>query len=453
MKKDFLKNVKSNDELFFNAFQYASIGMALVAPDGKWLLVNKSLCDLTGYNEEELMETTFQDITHPDDLEEDLDYVNRILSGDLETYQMEKRYFHKDGRTIFILLSVSLVKNKNGSPLFFISQIQDITDRKLLEKELVRQATTDLLTSINNRRQFYDLTERDILRSARYNEPLVLLMIDIDHFKKVNDTYGHGVGDEALKKMADVCRSELRSFDIFGRIGGEEFSILLAKTDVTLGFKIAERLRKSVERNRLITDKGVVKFTISIGGIAFSGARLSLESRMKQADQALYEAKNSGRNRTVIENNLAETELKKESPQKGFVRLEWDRAYESGHKLIDEQHQGLFRLTNMLLAAMIEPQEKTVCQQHMDELISEVSEHFKTEERLIETAGYPYASEHKKLHRKLINRAVEIARLHKRGQMYIGDVFHFLAVQVVSQHIIDEDRNFFSSLQSHSKSQ
>ena len=138
--------IPRDEKLFFNAFQYAAIGMALVVPNGEWLMVNKALCDLIGYSEEELLKLTFQKITHPDDLNEDLQYVEKMLSGDLETYQMEKRYLHKKGSIIHVLLSVSLVKDEAASPLFFISQIQNITDRKLLEEELVRQATVDMLT-------------------------------------------------------------------------------------------------------------------------------------------------------------------------------------------------------------------------------------------------------------------------------------------------------------------
>lgn len=122
------------DSVFFNAFKYATIGMALVAPNGKWLKVNRSVCEMLGYSEEEILDKTFQDITHPDDLDEDLVYVARMLARVIDNYQMEKRYFHKEGHVINILLSVSLVFNKDGSPRFFISQLQDITRRKQVEE-------------------------------------------------------------------------------------------------------------------------------------------------------------------------------------------------------------------------------------------------------------------------------------------------------------------------------
>lgn len=128
------------DSLFQSAFEFAAIGMALVSPEGKWLRVNRSVCRITGYNETELLERTFQDITHPDDLESDLENVRKMLANEIDTYQMEKRYFHKNGSTVWVLLSVSLVRTKSGEPLFFISQIQDITRQKESEQKLAKAA-------------------------------------------------------------------------------------------------------------------------------------------------------------------------------------------------------------------------------------------------------------------------------------------------------------------------
>jgi len=127
------------DSLFQNAFEHAAIGIALVAPDGSWLRVNRSVCEITGYSEAELLQRTFQDITHPDDLERDLANANKLLAGEIETYQTEKRYFHKNGSVVWVLLSVSLFR-EDGQPRFFISQIQDITRRKESEAQLSEAA-------------------------------------------------------------------------------------------------------------------------------------------------------------------------------------------------------------------------------------------------------------------------------------------------------------------------
>ena len=131
------------DSLFQNAFEFAAIGMALVSPEGKWLRVNRTICEITGYSEAELLERTFQDITHPDDLDLDLANVRKMLAGEIKTYQMEKRYFHKDGSIVWVLLSVSLVHNQSGAPLFFIGQIQDITRRKQSDQQLA-EATVEI---------------------------------------------------------------------------------------------------------------------------------------------------------------------------------------------------------------------------------------------------------------------------------------------------------------------
>ena len=129
-----------SDTLFQSAFQFAAIGMALVSVEGKWLRVNRSICEITGYSEAELLARTFQDITHPDDLDQDLENVRKMLAGEIDTYQMEKRYYHKNGSIVWILLSVSLVRTKSGEPLFFISQIQDITRQKENAEQLARAA-------------------------------------------------------------------------------------------------------------------------------------------------------------------------------------------------------------------------------------------------------------------------------------------------------------------------
>ncbi len=130
-------NLKSgHNDIFENAFQYAAIGMALVSPQGQWLRVNRALCEITGYSEQELLNLTFQDITHPDDLNIDLNYLQQMLDGDIENYVLEKRYFHKNGHVVWILLSVSLMRDDKGQPDFFIAQLQDITDRIMALREM-----------------------------------------------------------------------------------------------------------------------------------------------------------------------------------------------------------------------------------------------------------------------------------------------------------------------------
>ena len=143
IKKDLEKKINNSsnklsesEQRFRESFQNSSAGMALVSPEGKWLQVNPALLHILGYSEKQLLAKTFQDITHPDDLERDLEYIKQMLNGEITTYQMEKRYFHKNGKIIWVLLNVSIVRDDNKKPLYFVSQIQDITVRKKAQSEL-----------------------------------------------------------------------------------------------------------------------------------------------------------------------------------------------------------------------------------------------------------------------------------------------------------------------------
>lgn len=152
-RKEATEKLRLQEERFRKAFDYAPIGLALVSPEGAWLRVNKRICEIVGYTEEELLKIDFQTITHPEDLETDLNYVKQMLEGTIQTYQMEKRYFHKKGHIVHVLLAVSLVRDNQNQPLYFISQIKDITARKMAEEKLkqsLREKET-LLQEIHHR--------------------------------------------------------------------------------------------------------------------------------------------------------------------------------------------------------------------------------------------------------------------------------------------------------------
>lgn len=195
--------------LFENAFHYASIGMALVAPSGSWLKVNRALCAIVGYSEEEMMKLTFQDVTHADDLDADLAHVRDLLEGRIETYWMEKRYIRKDAKVVWVHLSVSLVREPDGRPKFFISQIKDITERKNVEIELrttLREKERLLEELESSSRENNQLREqivvfcawtRQIKHQGRWMPPDEFL---IDHLKmKIT----HGMSDEGAALFLD----------------------------------------------------------------------------------------------------------------------------------------------------------------------------------------------------------------------------------------------------------
>jgi len=415
-------------ELFEVAFRQAGIGMALVGLDGRFLRVNRALCELVGYSEEELLAQNFQAITHPDDLPDALESLSRFATGEITSYRREKRYRSKSGALVWVSLNTTLILDKAGVPEYFISQMQDMSERKRFETELqVREneiksivehvpdmiarydragrvlyvnpavenltgirpslffgrtlveagldaasakvimdnvwetirlgqtrqsrdifrcetrsryfltmvpevdrsgaidsvlaisseiteiheaqerlletqrqletanaelrgmATHDDLTGLCNRRACDDHLTQEIQKSRRHDEPLSLVLMDIDHFKQFNDTHGHAAGDQVLREVARALESTVRPCDVVARYGGEEFAIVLAGTSLEGALGATERCRLAV------CVAGIYgSVTASFGVATWDGE--SPEQLSARADLALYAAKTAGRN-------------------------------------------------------------------------------------------------------------------------------------------------------------
>ena len=179
------------------------------------------------------------------------------------------------------------------------SVIHDVTERIRLEREMKHMATTDALTELNNRRQFFELASQELKRAHRYERPLTVLMLDIDYFKSINDNYGHHSGDVVLKAFAALAKGTLREADILGRIGGEEFAAVLPETPLDAGILVAERLRDATSKLAVNAKDADINFTISIGVSIVAKEDAIIEDAINRADEALYKAKRMGRNRVV----------------------------------------------------------------------------------------------------------------------------------------------------------
>ena len=186
-----------------------------------------------------------------------------------------------------------------GYTVFFVAATLGVMWMEIqrLESDLVRLATIDGLTGILNRRAFLDASEREISRCSRSGETFGFAMFDLDLFKRINDSYGHQVGDKVLRLFTDTLRSVLRSHDFLGRYGGEEFALVMPGIDKTAACAIVERCRQAVERRSIEHDGRPIKLTVSAGVAAFGEDGIDLETLIKAADAALYRAKASGRNR------------------------------------------------------------------------------------------------------------------------------------------------------------
>ncbi len=290
--------LRASEKRFRKVLESAPIGMALLSLDNHFKQVNQAFCRICGYSWEELLSLTVEDITHPDDTHSYESIQQRLKNGEIDTYELEKRYIHKNRDIVWVQLTASLLRDDDGKPQRIIKQVQDITRRKQLEQELERQAHTDYLTGLANRRHFLDLAGHEVAHIRRYGGNLSVAMLDLDHFKNINDTYGHQVGDQVLKELASICHRILREVDIVGRIGGEEFAVLFPETDGSEAYEIVERLREAIAANGIRLENGQsLHFTASIGIASFVDKDASIETLLSRADKALYEAKTSGRNR------------------------------------------------------------------------------------------------------------------------------------------------------------
>jgi diguanylate cyclase (GGDEF)-like protein len=201
--------------------------------------------------------------------------------------------------TVWIQINATPVKiNGSDAAQYVYSIFDDISENMRLQRELQTQANWDFLTEVANRRRFFMLGQHELTRAARYASETSLLMLDIDHFKVINDTHGHTTGDVVLKTVAKVCRDSLREADILGRIGGEEFAVLLPQTAQAIAHEVAERIRLAVQESSTPTGSSTdaIRVTVSIG-VASCTTEATLDEMLRCADGALYQAKHSGRNK------------------------------------------------------------------------------------------------------------------------------------------------------------
>jgi len=296
--------------------------MALVGVDpdreGELLRVNAALCDLTGYSAEELVGRDIQAISHPDDVESDQRVLRGLLDGTNPAYRAEKRYMHKDGGILWTVVQGSVVRDGDGRALYGIGQVQDVSERKRFEEQLAHQALHDPLTKLPNRTLALDRLIQALARSRRSGGSVAVLFIDIDHFKVVNDSLGHQVGDQLLIEVAKRLQGVLRQSDTVARFGGDEYVMICDElADEPGAIRMTERVETALARPvELQGEEQAV--TASIGVAIARGPDDDPDALIRDADAAMYRAKELGRARYEV--------FDQEMRSRAVSRLETERA-------------------------------------------------------------------------------------------------------------------------------
>ena len=291
------KALGESEEKFRAIAETAVDAIILADSNGNIVFWNKSAQDIFGYTEDEILGKPLTILMPEQYRESHQKGLERLNSTGESKYigRMNEMYgLGKDGYNFPVELSVSMWKIKGET--FYSGIVRDITRRKQLENDLEKLATTDRLTQAFNRTKFQEVIKQELERAKRYYHSLSVAMFDIDHFKKVNDTYGHAVGDSVLQTLTKIVKENLREIDYLVRWGGEEFILIAPETDIERARVLAERIRKATESYKF-DQAGTI--TVSFGITEYKPDDTE-DTLIKRADDAMYEAKKKGRNRVEV---------------------------------------------------------------------------------------------------------------------------------------------------------
>ena len=289
--------LRSNESRLRKLIENAPDAFFVYNDKGQFLDVNRVACEQLGYDREELLSASIFDIGEKNETPEQV----KLIWPSLETGEgctIRSVHVRKDGSKFPVEINITGLIDKGSRQMFALAR--DITETEKLKEYLSNLAMTDELTNLYNRRAFLLTLDKEIASAKRYRRDLSVLVVDIDFFKKINDEFGHSVGDIALRHFALVASATIRSQDTIGRIGGEEFAVILPDTSLEHATKLAERLRIEMENTEVKHNLGTIKFTVSIGISCYNEESVDAKFLVNNADKALYEAKGAGRNQVRI---------------------------------------------------------------------------------------------------------------------------------------------------------
>lgn len=424
----------------FDGFLKVNLDMLCVAnTNSEFVRVNKKFEDTLGYTFDELKGKSFVSLVHPDDLlstnkvmnelkeqKSITSFINRILCKDGSYKYLEWRY---QSNNQYIYASARDITEKHIEEIKLLQLAKKLQEKN---EELNELAITDELTGLYNRHYIDRIIENEMSRSDRYDEPLSMILLDLDFFKRVNDTWGHPIGDEVLKHTAEITKKNIRKSDIIARIGGEEFAIFLPHCTIAGALVVAEKIRRLLESTEH-PSAGVV--TASFGA-AEKRKNESFYNWYKRVDEALYRAKEGGRNRVVSADSQHDVPV-------ASVRLEWKVEWESGNKIIDEQHRDLIKQGNSLIYLSLSNAGYEQTLQQLNTVLNHVVDHFSSEEEILSSIGYPGYERHAKIHKGLVKKALELKEAYQKGELKASAFFSFLVDDIITGHMLHADREYF----------
>lgn len=287
---------KQAEEQLRAFYELDLVGLAITSPNKGWLRINKCLCDMMEYSEQELCLMTWAELTHPDDLAADVEQFQRLLANEINGYSLEKRFISRTGKIIPTNLVVRCVRKSTGEVDYVMAMVEDITERKATEEHINNLAFYDPLTQLPNRRLLYDRLKHGIKTNHRSQHFMAVLLLDLDKFKAVNDNLGHAAGDELLQQVASRIKANMRESDTVARLGGDEFVVLLENVqhDDNVAH-IANTIIHTLHQPFTLLQDYTVYIGVSIGISIYPQHGDTVEALIDHADAALYHAKDQGR--------------------------------------------------------------------------------------------------------------------------------------------------------------
>ncbi|HEY0974674.1 MAG TPA: sensor domain-containing diguanylate cyclase [Solimonas sp.] len=275
-----------------------AFGIYLIDRNGKIQSWNQGAVNITGYAEAERIGQPFSTLFIDEQQREGMPQKTLEFVRANRHSKDEQRRRRASGTEFIAQCTLDALRSDSGELLGFVEVFQDVTEQKQREERLYHRATRDALTGLFNRGHFTEMATLEIERARRFAEPMSLIVLDIDHFKKINDTYGHEIGDKALVVMARALNDDTRKIDFSGRVGGEEFALALPRANKEPAMEFAQRLRRRIAEQRVVIAPGKeIGFTASLGVASLRSTTRDLAELMRNADAALYKAKREGRNR------------------------------------------------------------------------------------------------------------------------------------------------------------